>query len=60
MPQFLRFASKNTVLPLTEESVMTSGEIYAELRKEGNPLDDIDLINRRNCHIRQYDIDNTQ
>ncbi len=44
MSQFLRFASKNTVLPLTEESVMISGEIYAELRKKGNPLDDIDLL----------------
>jgi len=44
MSQFLRFSSKNTVLPLTEKSVMISGEIYAELRKEGNPLDDIDLL----------------
>jgi tRNA(fMet)-specific endonuclease VapC len=44
MSRFLEFASKNTVLPLTEKSVTISSEIYAELRKEGNPLDDIDLL----------------
>jgi len=44
MSQFLEFASKNSVFPLTEKSVTVSGEIYAELRKEGNPLDDIDLL----------------
>lgn len=42
--KFLEFASRNTVLPLTKESVTISGEIYAELRKTGNPLDDIDLL----------------
>ena len=42
--KFLEFASKNTVLPLTKESVTISGGIYAELRKNGNPLDDIDLL----------------
>jgi len=44
MSRFLEFASKNTILPLTEKSVTISSEIYAELRKEGNPLDDIDLL----------------
>ncbi|MGE0083848.1 MAG: type II toxin-antitoxin system VapC family toxin [Desulfococcaceae bacterium] len=42
--KFIEFASKNTVLPLTKESVTISGEIYTELRKTGNPLDDIDLL----------------
>ncbi len=42
--QFLEFASKNIVLPLTEKSATISGEIYAELRKDGKPLDDIDLL----------------
>lgn len=41
---FLEFISKNRVLPLTEQSVTISAEIYAELRKEGKPLDDIDLL----------------
>jgi tRNA(fMet)-specific endonuclease VapC len=44
MTLFLEFASKNTVLPLSKESVTISGDIYAKLRKEGNPLDDIDLL----------------
>lgn len=41
---FLDFVSKNNVLPLTEQSVKISAEIYAELRKKGKPLDDIDLL----------------
>lgn len=41
---FLEFASKNKVLPLTKQSVTASAGIYAELRKEGKPLDDIDLL----------------
>jgi len=41
---FLDFVSKNNVLPLSEQSVKISAEIYAELRKEGKPLDDIDLL----------------
>jgi len=41
---FLEFVSKNRVLPLTEQSVTISAEIYAELRKAGKPLDDIDLL----------------
>ena len=41
---FLEFVSRNKVLPLTEQSVTISAEIYAELRKEGKPLDDIDLL----------------
>ena len=41
---FLEFASQNTVLPVTENSAMTSSEIYARLRKVGQPVDDIDLL----------------
>jgi len=41
---FIEFVSKNKVLPLTEQSVAVSAEIYAGLRKEGKPLDDIDLL----------------
>ena len=41
---FLGFASQNITLLLTEESVTTSAEIYADLRKKGQPIDDIDLL----------------
>jgi len=44
MNLFLSFAAKNRLMPLTEQSVSISAEIYAELRKEGKPLDDIDLL----------------
>lgn len=37
MSKFLEFTSKNAVLPLTQNSAIISGEIYAELRKEGQP-----------------------
>lgn len=41
---FLDFASHNTVLPLTEDSVNISADIYADLRKRGRPLDDVDIL----------------
>ena len=41
---FLELASKSNVLPLTEQSVTISAEIYAELRKAGKQVDDIDLL----------------
>ena len=44
MISFLEFISENKVLPITEQSVTIPAEIYAELRKEGKPLDDIDLL----------------
>ncbi len=44
LQSFLAFANQNTILNLTEHSVTTSAEIYAELRKEGEPIDDIDLL----------------
>ncbi len=44
MASFLDFVSKNKVLHLTEQSVTISAAIYAELRKEGKPLDDIDIL----------------
>ena len=31
-------------VPLTEESVMISSDIYANLRKAGTPIDDIDIL----------------
>ncbi|MBU7582846.1 MAG: type II toxin-antitoxin system VapC family toxin [Nostoc sp. TH1S01] len=41
---FLEFSAQNVVLPLTEKSVTISAEIYADLRLQGIPVDDIDLL----------------
>lgn len=41
---FFDFAERNTVLPLTEDAVNIAGDMYAELYKNGNPLDDIDIL----------------
>jgi len=41
---FLEFVKYNKVLPLTEESIMISSDLYASLRKKGKPIDDIDLL----------------
>ena len=41
---FLRFASENEVVPPTKASVDRSAQLYADLRSEGKPLDDIDLL----------------
>jgi tRNA(fMet)-specific endonuclease VapC len=42
--KFLGFSQLNQILLLTEESVTISAKIYADLRKKGTPLDDIDLL----------------
>lgn len=44
LESFLKFAQQNIVLPVTERSATISAELYAELRKIGQPLDDIDLL----------------
>jgi tRNA(fMet)-specific endonuclease VapC len=44
MASFMEFASENRVLPITESSVAVSAEIYADLRKQGIPIDDIDIL----------------
>ena len=41
---FLKFASKNNILSVTQDSATTSSKIYARLRKSGQPIDDIDLL----------------
>jgi len=41
---FLEFTAQNVVLPLTEKSVTLSADIYAALRHNGTPVDDIDLL----------------
>ncbi|MGL5875433.1 MAG: type II toxin-antitoxin system VapC family toxin [Xenococcaceae cyanobacterium] len=44
LEKFLVFSKSNQILPLTEESVKKSAEIYADLRQKGTPVDDIDLL----------------
>lgn len=41
---FLEFADQNAVLPLNQQSVTISANIYAKLRLQGIPIDDIDLL----------------
>jgi tRNA(fMet)-specific endonuclease VapC len=41
---FEDFISENSVLPLTENSIKISAELYSTLRQSGNSIDDIDLF----------------
>lgn len=41
---FLDFSKYNTILPLTQESIEVSSEIYANLRQKGKIIDDIDIL----------------
>lgn len=41
---FLNFVAQNTVLPLTQGVADIAAEIYADVRKSGQPIDDIDLL----------------
>lgn len=41
---FLDFAAQNTILPLTQRVADVAAELYADLRKTGQPIDDIDLL----------------
>ncbi len=44
LASFLAFAEKHTVLLLTEEAATMAANLYAALRKQGQPIDDIDLL----------------
>lgn len=44
MPIWLELFIGYTVLPLTEQSATSSGDIYAQLRTAGTPVADIDLL----------------
>lgn len=44
LDSFLGFITQNTVLSLTEQSVATSAEIYAGLRKKGDQIEDSDIL----------------
>jgi tRNA(fMet)-specific endonuclease VapC len=41
---FLEFSKGSIVFPLSKNSVMASSGIYADLRKKGKPIDDIDIL----------------
>lgn len=41
---FLEFAAQSTILPLTKEVADVAAEVYSDLRKRGQPIDDIDLL----------------
>ena len=44
LDSFLEFVAQNTVIPLTKDIADTAGQLYADLRKHGQPIDDIDLL----------------
>lgn len=41
---FIQFSAQSNILPVSTESVSISAEKYAQLRKQGTPVDDIDLL----------------
>lgn len=44
LERFLAFSELNNVISLSKRSVEISAEIYANLRKKGTPVDDIDIL----------------
>jgi tRNA(fMet)-specific endonuclease VapC len=44
LASFTEFAAGCHIAPLTEQSVSLSADLYAALRAQGTPLDDIDLL----------------
>ncbi|MBS1250421.1 MAG: tRNA(fMet)-specific endonuclease VapC [Chloroflexi bacterium] len=44
MDSFLEFVSNNLIYNLTEKSTQISATLFADLRKKGTPVDDIDLL----------------
>jgi tRNA(fMet)-specific endonuclease VapC len=41
---FDNFINENKIIPITINSIKISAEIYAELRKSGTPVDDVDIL----------------
>lgn len=41
---FKAFANTCQILPLTPQSIIYSAELYADLRRQGTPVDDTDLL----------------
>lgn len=41
---FLKLCELATIIPITEESCIKSADIYASLRKNGEMIDDVDIL----------------
>lgn len=41
---FLEFAAQNKIVPLTQRVADVAASVYADLRKSGQPIDDIDVL----------------
>lgn len=41
---FLEFVEYNSMLPITKDSIEFSADIYADLRKKGRLIDDVDIL----------------
>jgi len=41
---FLEFTEYNSILPITKDSIEISADIYADLRRKDNLIDDIDIL----------------
>lgn len=44
LEKFIEFSKHNHIISLTEDSLIASAQVYAELRKKGTPVDDMDLL----------------
>ena len=44
LSSFLKFSEQNSIFPLSQNSIEVSAIIYSNLRKNGNLIDDIDLL----------------
>ncbi len=44
LKSFLELAGYSSIIPLTEDSIQFSAEIYADLRKQGTLIEDIDIL----------------
>ena len=44
MNAFLKFSEYNSIIPITKDSMELSADIYADLRKKGVLIDDIDIL----------------
>ncbi|NJM73288.1 MAG: type II toxin-antitoxin system VapC family toxin [Scytonema sp. RU_4_4] len=41
---FEQFCANNIIIPLTDEIIVQAADIYAELRKQGTPIGDADIL----------------
>lgn len=41
---FQKFVQENNIIPLTSQTIIIAAEIYANTRRSGTPVDDIDIL----------------